>query len=135
MPREPMMLDFNAIAEAMVTFRIEEPLMGAVRMTRLGKWVNAKAKEYIAWQTGVAWRALVAGVPRDLPRYPGRGIVIVRACWKKQARVDSDNLLKAVLDSLWRNDRRCLTVFADATENTGREWAEVHVAWKGAAGR
>ena len=125
----PLSIDFSTLADAMVTFRIAEPLSGYVRQTQRSKWVDPRAILYRQYQKKIQWIGMAAGVPRELPRYPGRGILVVKIAWKKQARVDTDNIIKAIADSLWKSDRRCLTVFGDARENQNQEFAEVHVCW------
>jgi Holliday junction resolvase RusA-like endonuclease len=101
-------------------FRIDGPLMGAVRMTRRGKFRDPRAGRYAGYKRRVRLEANSAGVPDDLP--PGcRAAVSVFVTWRKKARADLDNVWKAIVDALWERDRGVNEMYAVASEETGGE--------------
>lgn len=54
----------------------------------------------------------------------------VSVSWKKKQRSDLDNVVKGILDALWKNDRRVLFLHAEAQEHTGEESAIITVEFK-----
>ena len=106
------------------SFVIDEPLMGAVRTTQKQKWVDPRYKRYAAWKKAVRLIANVNGIPSHLdPKKSYR--LDVLAYWKAKQRIDGDNLLKALMDSLWKQDRRITSIEYVACEHNGRELARV----------
>ena len=99
--------------------------MGAVRTTQRQKRF-APYRRYAQWKCGVRLRANVAGIPPTLKKSNVAGVGI-EASWERVQRIDADNVIKAVLDSLWAQDRRVLDIRYHAVENTGGEEAVVTV--------
>lgn len=97
-------------------FEIPDP-MGYVRQTQRSKWVDPRALRYHAFQKRVRTLANVAGVPLSLPKHPGSARVTVRTYFPGAATYDADGILKAILDSLWRSDRRALDVSSKSHED------------------
>lgn len=78
--------------------------MGAVRSTQRSKWVDPAAKRYSQYKGTVRLLANVAGVPGEIPRgFTAK--VALRILWNRRAKADLDNVVKGILDALWRQDR------------------------------
>ena len=107
------------------TFTIPE-LMGAVRTTHRAKFCDPRYKRYAQYKTLVRAIANQAGVPDDLDPKKRYSLALF-VYWKKKARADLDNVLKAVLDGLFKQDRRVLSYSCHATENAGLDEAQVTV--------
>jgi len=79
------------------TATLEGYILPYVRMTQAGKWVKAKAKEYLVNQNYLAWQLKLQldPLPKKTP------IAVSLIFWRKWLYVgDLDNLEKAVLDAL-----------------------------------
>ena len=108
-------------------FEIEAPLMGAVRTTQKAKFVDPRYKRYASWKKVVRLIANSNGIPTHLdPKKSYRFEVL--AYWKAKQRIDGDNLLKALMDSLWKQDRRITSIEYVACEHNGRELARVSLS-------
>jgi Holliday junction resolvase RusA-like endonuclease len=82
-----------------------------VRMTRRGKWVNERAKLYLASQEALAWQMKQTMSENDLPMLPERTplqVSILITVSKRLHCSDLDNQVKAVLDAaqgvVFKND-------------------------------
>jgi len=87
--------------ERVFTFSVDDP-MGAVRMTQRSKWVDPRAKLYAAYKRRVRLIANVAGVPDEIGK-DERVKLVLDVCWRKKARADLDNVVKGIMDALWRS--------------------------------
>lgn len=106
-------------------FRIPGPLVGAVRTTQRQKFVDPRYAKYNAFKRTVRLLANRAGVPHELN---GKSATVrITAFWRKRQRVDGDNAIKSVLDSLWKQDRRVLILAYRGVEFAGDECASVEV--------
>lgn len=104
---------------------VSSPLVGFTKATVGKSWNRARA-QYVKWKRRLRGIACEAGIPLTL----NAGIHYEVRCaiaWRQKARVDTDDVLKGVNDSLWRKDRAALTVHAEAGEFTGREELKVIV--------
>lgn len=105
------------------TFNLEEPLVGFT--VHAAPW-TLKAKRYVAFKRRVRFFATVASVPAEIP--PGyRALVSLAVAWKRKARIDLSNILKAVEDGLWVRDRGIGEVHAVKFQHTGIERVSVTV--------
>ena len=94
-------------------------ITGAVRVTQRSKWTSAPWKRYQDFKNRIRQLADLKLIPRDLQ--PDDDVAIEVMCyWKKRARVDADNVLNGVVDSLFRRDRRVLSLHVYSIENTGK---------------
>lgn len=102
-------------------------IMGAVRMTQRSKYADPQARRYLEWKKVAALVARAAGVPEELePRF---GYTVgITIGWKGRARVDVDNVAKAVLDACWPNDRRVQVLNVRACEKSGADLLMVAVS-------
>jgi Holliday junction resolvase RusA-like endonuclease len=122
------------------TFVLEEPVMGAVRMTKGGKFYwpkkdpNHPVARYLRYKERVRCVANLAGVPDTLPKGT-RITVSIATDWKQSQRADGDNVIKGVLDALWKNDRRVTDLHYTAEEHTGNERAGVMVRFETVIGK
>lgn len=105
------------------TFAVDEPLVGFT--VHAQPWTE-RAKRYCGFKGKVRLLADVAGVPEEIPKNH-RAIVGIAVAWKKKARIDLSNILKAVEDGLWRRDRAIYEVYAVKFEHTAQERASVTV--------
>jgi Holliday junction resolvase RusA-like endonuclease len=113
-------------ADTAITFQVDGPLVGAVRTTQRAKWVSKPYQRYRAFKDRVRLLATVAGVPPSLD--PKDGVKVrLHASWRLRQRIDLDNVIKAILDSLWLNDRRVVEIQATSAEHTGKETVQVWV--------
>jgi hypothetical protein len=110
----------------MWSFEVTEQLQGYVRTTQKQKWVDPRYKRYLGWKGLIRLLANVAGVPDELPR-DSRAVVSCAVTWNRKARLDGDNFLKGILDSLWRQDRRVMELHYAAFEGAGKERAVITV--------
>ncbi len=99
------------------SFRIEGPLRGHVCSV-------ASRRSLSRWQTAVRLMANVAGVPDECP---DGAEVRVHTFWTKKARIDCENVGKAVVDSIWAKDRGVGRLVYSKLEHTGGESALVEV--------
>jgi Holliday junction resolvase RusA-like endonuclease len=106
------------------SFIVEGPLVGYVRTTQRAKWVDPAYKRYQAFKATVRLLANAAGVPECID---ASASVWVHVHWVKRARCDLDNAIKAILDSLWKNDRRVQYINAGSYEGKVEEKAFVEV--------
>ena len=79
---------------------------------------------YKAFKLAVRSIANQANVPYDPPEGCKLHVTIH---WAKRARIDAVNVYKALEDSIWTRDRRCLRGEFVAHEHVGREYAVVLV--------
>lgn len=117
--------DLNTVISMKWTFTLPE-LMGAVRTTQRAKFCDPRYKRYAQYKTLIRAIANQAGVPDDLDPKKRYSLTII-AYWTKKARCDLDNVLKAVLDGLFKQDRRVLSYSCHAIENAGLDEAQVEV--------
>ncbi len=103
------------------------PLIGAVRTTQRQKWVDPRWKAYQGWKTAFRLHANREGIPKEL-RKDSRYSVDILIHWRKRARCDADNLIKAALDALFEQDRRVLDIRCHTDENTGGESMRVSIS-------
>jgi Holliday junction resolvase RusA-like endonuclease len=103
------------------TFAIAGPLLGYRASVR-----RAYDPAYRAYKDAVRLLANTARVPRDLDA-DATASVHVTVHWKRRARIDATNVLKAVEDALWGRDRRVMKSSVMATEHEGVEQAIVSV--------
>ncbi len=109
------------------TFTVDEPLVGFTVHAK--PWTD-RAKRYVAFKGKVRLLADVAGVPEEIPKNH-RAVVSLAVAWKKKARIDLSNILKAVEDGLWQRDRGIEEVYAVKFQNTGMERISVTVGMRG----
>jgi Holliday junction resolvase RusA-like endonuclease len=109
------------------TFQIDEPIVGFTVHAR--PWTD-RAKRYVAFKARVRMFADVAGVPEVIPENH-RAVVSIAVAWKKRARIDLSNVLKAVEDGLWAKDRAIEEVHAVKFQNSGIERVSVTVGMRG----
>ena len=103
------------------TFKIDAPLLGYRASV-----ARAFDPRYTSYKKIVRVLADVAGVPYELQKTDSAE-VWVRVFWAKKARVDLSNILKAVEDGLFKQDRQVVAIHAKAEVNAGMEYAEVDV--------
>lgn len=106
------------------TFSVDEPLVGFT--VHAQPWTD-KAKRYVAFKNRVRLFANVAGVPGEIPENH-RAIVTISVAWKKKARIDLSNILKAVEDGLFVKDRAIGEIHAIKQQHTGMERVSVTVS-------
>jgi Holliday junction resolvase RusA-like endonuclease len=94
-------------------FTIDKP-MGYVRTTQMQKWVDPDYKRYQAYKTAVALTARNEGVPNEIQE-GHRAQVEVFCTFPNEKHADLDNILKGVLDAIWRQDRRVSRIWAELT--------------------
>lgn len=112
-------------------FIITEPILGFI--AHAAPWLP-KAKRYVLYKTRIRALANLAGVPDEIPE--GMSCVLsLMVAWKAKARVDQDNVLKAVTDSMFKRDRGIERVLCDRFEHTGREEISVIVGFKARQGK
>lgn len=109
--------------QASYTFTVDEPLMGFIAHAQ--PWTD-KAKRYVGFKGKVRLLATIAGVPDEIPQ-DHRAVVSIAVAWKKRARIDLSNILKAVEDGLWVRDRGIGEVHATKLQHTGVERVSVTV--------
>lgn len=108
------------------TFQLEGPLQAYVRTTQRQKWVDPRYKRYLGWKGLVRLFATAQGIPDSLTQ-DCRATVSAAVMWNRKARLDGDNFIKGILDSLWPQDRRVMELHYTAFEHTGAERASVTV--------
>jgi len=108
------------------TFQVDGPLQGYVRTTQRQKWVDPRYKRYVDWKRAVRLFANLAGIPESLPA-DSRAVLSIAVTWKRKARLDGDNFLKGILDSLWSQDRRVMELHYMSFEGAEAERASVSV--------
>jgi Holliday junction resolvase RusA-like endonuclease len=108
------------------TLDLPGPLVGAVRVTQMSKWVNPAYKRYLAFKIRIREEADRVGVPEILLHH-AEVSVEMEVHWRLRARCDLDNLIKSLLDGTWKNDRRVLRISASAVEQTGLERLVVRI--------
>ena len=106
------------------SFFVDEPLVGFV--VHAPPW-SEKAKRYCAFKGKVRLFADVAGVPEEIPENH-RATVSIAVAWKKKARIDLSNILKAVEDGLFVRDRGIGEIHATKLQHTGMERVSVFVS-------
>jgi Holliday junction resolvase RusA-like endonuclease len=99
--------------------RIEGPLYGYRASV-----ARAFDPKYAAFKRLVRLLANVEGVPEALEAGQ-EAELFVHVYWRKAARIDLDNCLKALSDGLWKQDRRIGAVHAVRHEHSGQEYAEI----------
>ena len=105
---------------------IEGPLMGAVRTTQRQKWVDPRYKLYEQFKNYVRLLGNQARIPDTLSS-SDKVFVRFNVYWTKRARIDADNIIKGVLDALWPNDRRVLSLWYETKEEAVTEHAEIFI--------
>ena len=101
------------------------PIKGYVTRTRRGLWANKRSREYYAFKLAFRLAANTAGFPAELDG-DRRNFISVFASWKKRRRIDGSNVVKAVEDALFGQDRRLDGLEYRDLEHHGEE--AVHVA-------
>jgi hypothetical protein len=107
-------------------FTVDEPLVGFC--VHAQPWTE-KAKRYVAFKGKVRLFADVAGVPEEIPA-GYRAVVSLAVAWKKKARIDLSNILKAVEDGLFVRDRGIGEIHATKLQHTGIERVSVTVGFE-----
>lgn len=87
-------------------FQVNGPLRGHVCSV-------AGRRGLSTYQRYVRLMANTVGVPDECPEGARVEVVI---WWKRRARIDSENVGKAIVDAMWTRDRRCLEVHYRAHE-------------------
>lgn len=77
-----------------------------------------------AWKLVLKQKAAEAGFPMKLKKTSTFGLQL-DIYWMSKANRDADNVLKTVLDAIWRGDRRILNVVINTTEHHGIEFMRV----------
>lgn len=95
-----------------------------VRTTQRQKFVDPRYHKYAAWKRTLRIEANVAGFPREL-KSDRRYRLSLDVYWRGKARADLDNLVKAVLDGLFDQDRRVLVIDAGAWEHVSDESMDI----------
>jgi len=119
----------------MYRFTIKGEIMPYVRMTRRGKWINPRARAYLASKEAIGWQYRAQMAMNDWPMLPGQ--TSLRVCIEFgycKHTGDIDNLAKATIDAgngiIWPDDR-----WIDALEvirlDTGIARTELTVEVKG----
>ena len=108
------------------TFDVDEPLIGFV--VHAAPWTQ-KAKRYCAFKRKVRLFADVAGVPEEIPA-GYRATVSLDVAWKKKARIDLSNILKAVEDGLFVRDRGIGEIHATKHQHQGIERVTITVGFE-----
>lgn len=111
---------------ATYTFTVDEPLMGFIAHAQ--PWTD-KAKRYVGYKGKVRLLATIAGVPDEIPT-GYRATVSLAVAWKKKARIDLSNILKAVEDGLFVRDRGIGEIHATKIQHTGMERVSVTVSFE-----
>jgi len=107
-------------------FVVGEPLVGFP--VKAAPWTKT-AKRYCLFKDRVRLLANVAGVPSEIPE--GKAVVLcIAVSWKRKARIDGSNIVKAIEDGLFKKDRGVEKVLCDRFEHTGLEEASVIVTFK-----
>ena len=96
-------------------FDYDGPVMGAVRMTQRSKFADPRARKYARLKHALRMAANVAGIPDELDTRKAYAVEAIFR-FKGRARYDIDNLGKFVLDALWKQDRRVLSLSLDVME-------------------
>ena len=103
-------------------FVVEGPLLGYRASVR-----RAFDPAYKAFKERVRLLANLAGVPSELES-DAKAKIIVIIHWKRKPRIDGENVMKALVDAIWTQDRRVFDGRYVVHENTGEtEWAKVEV--------
>ena len=100
--------------------------MGAVRTTQRQKWVCKRYAAYRDYKKRVRLVADTANIP-EKPSLDQSVKLALLVNWKKRQRPDLDNVVKGILDAIFKDDRRVLSITADAREHTGKEDAYVTI--------
>ena len=119
---------YNLYMTKRFDFVVPGPLVGAVRTTQRAKFVDPNYKRYAAFKNHLRICADLVEVPCELEPRDSVSVEI-QASWKKRQRIDLDNVVKSVLDGLWRNDRRVISIVASSKEQTGNEAAKVGIVF------
>jgi Endodeoxyribonuclease RusA len=109
-----------------LTFVIDGPLMGYRKDV-----AYSHSEKYKAYKTYIRYRLLAAGIARA-PKWIDDVIpkLSVAIQWKKKARIDWDNVVKAVSDAIWKNDRNVDPDLFMVIRNSGKpESALVTIRW------
>lgn len=89
-----------------------------VRTTQRQKWVDKRYKKYNEWRNAFRNWANAQSFPSELdPKKTYR--LSVKIHLKGKSRADVDNLAKAIMDSLFKQDRRILGLTIDVFESAG----------------
>ena len=99
-------------------FRVPGPIQGYVRTTQRQKWVDPRYKRYQRWKQTIRSIANVANVPEILCR-DCRYQINVIVNWRRRPRCDADNVLKGLIDALWRQDRQIYNINLVTVVNVG----------------
>jgi len=114
-------------AAVTLTFTIPGPLMGYRKDV-----AYSHGSKYKGYKEAVRLYALGAGLAR-LKVPPGaRARLSVSINWRAKPRIDWDNVVKAISDALWAQDRDTDPGMFEVRRNMGAEYARVVVDWVGA---
>lgn len=102
-------------------FRIDPPILGFRSSV-----ARAHDERYKGFKRAVRLQANLVGIPESLTPHQ-RATIYVKILWPRRMRIDTDNVLKATADSLWKSDRRISECHGISEENMGREEALVTV--------
>ena len=101
------------------TFKVLGPLLGSRASVR-----RAFDPKYKAFKTLVRYYADEAGVPSEPTPTTNIEVVIF---WRRKSRIDGGNVIKAIEDAIFQNDRALAGSSWWRHENTGEEKAVVRV--------
>lgn len=110
-------------------FSVPEPLCGFI--VRAQPWSKI-AKRYVAYKDGVRLMANVVGIPDAIPEGQ-QAIITLTIYWRKRARIDCSNILKALEDAIFIKDRGISEAHVVRIQHTGNERMEVTVRFEGEA--
>jgi hypothetical protein len=105
------------------TISVTEPLVGFP--VHAAPWTKT-AKRYVAFKRRVRLLANLGGLPDEIPK-GSAAVVSIAIAWKKKARIDTSNILKAIEDGLFKRDRGIKEVHATRIEQTGIERVSITV--------
>lgn len=113
-------------------FLIDIKPMGAVRMTRNGKWMNESALRYLAYKKDIGWQIRTQMCEMDVMKsalaVKATFILPIPQSWSKKKQIsaigtyhtskpDIDNLVKGLFDALngvlWEDDNRVVDMKAE----------------------
>lgn len=102
-------------------FLVEGPL--------LSYHANVRGESYSSYASYKQAIRLIANVARIPPTCP-RGVRLqIYPHWKRSARLDLSNVVKAIEDGLWRADHNIFTLYARHIPFFGKEFVRVVVKW------
>lgn len=107
------------------TFTLDS-IVPYVRTTQRQKHVDPRYGRYRRWKEYVRTVANTASVPAELNRDSAYGVEIT-VQWSGKARADLDNVVKGVIDALWKQDRQVKQIMAYSLERSYKDAITVTV--------